>query len=305
MNIIKTLFIGSNWESVETLKTLHNDNRFEIIGVITQTDKPSGRKQELTPTLVKQYALDNNIPVFITENKSERYQEALDLFKPELVVVKAFGEIIPEFFLNAPKYKCINIHFSILPKYRGAVPIQMAILNGETETGVSYMLMSAGMDEGDVLKITKENILPDDTNLSLRKRLVEKSASEMPSLLIDWVEGKIQPVKQDSSLATYCYQKQISKENAQIHFDTMEAVYIERFVRALIPWPVAWCMFEGKRMKVLKAKISNHTYTGVEEYKVIDKNLVFKTKDGFIELLEIQLEGRNPVLVQEFINSLN
>src|SRR5688500_1541504 len=122
MNRIKTLFLGSNWESLETLKTLFLDERFELVGVITQPDKPSGRKQELTPTLVKVYAVENNIPVYITEGKPERYREALAIFDPELVVCKAFGEIIPEFFLETPKYKAINIHFSILPKYRGAVP---------------------------------------------------------------------------------------------------------------------------------------------------------------------------------------
>ncbi len=302
--IIKTIFLGSNWESLETLKTLHIDNRFEIVAVITQPDKPAGRKQILTPTLVKQYALENNIPVFITDNKPEKYQEAINLFSPELVVVKAFGEIIPKFFLEYPKYKAINIHFSILPKYRGAVPIQMAILNGETETGVTYMLMSEGLDQGDILKISREPILQDDTNLSLRTRLVQKSAIEMPNILVDWVEGKITPQKQDNSQATYCYQKDISKDKAEIDFKNMDAVYIDRFVRALIPWPVAWCMFDNKRMKVLKAKVSDLSYVGDKEYEVIDKRLILKCKTGFIELLEIQLEGKNPIQASEFVNSL-
>jgi methionyl-tRNA formyltransferase len=303
--MIKTIFVGSNWESLETLKTLHNDNRFEIAAVITQPDKPTGRKQILTPTLVKQYALENNIPVFITQNKPEKYQEALNLFSPELVVVKAFGEIIPKFFLEYPKYKAINIHFSILPKYRGAVPIQMAILNGETETGVTYMLMSEGLDQGDILKISREPILPDDTNLSLRTRLVQKSAIEMPNILVDWVEGKITPQKQDNSQATYCYQKDISKDKAEIDFKNMDAVYIDRFVRALIPWPVAWCMFDNKRMKVLKAKVSDISYDGDKEYEVIDKRLILKCKTGFIELLEIQKEGKNPIQASQLINELN
>lgn len=301
---IKTLFLGSSWESLETLKTLKNDSRFEIVGVITAPDKPAGRKQVLTPTLVKQYATENNIPVFITQNESEKYKEALNTFHPELIVVKAFGEIIPKFFIDYPKYKAINVHFSILPKYRGAVPIQMAILNGEKETGVTYMLMSEGLDEGDILKISKEPILPEDTNQSLRERLVKLSALELPEVLISWIEGKIIPVKQDSSQATYCYQKDISKDKAQIDFKNMEAVYIDRFVRALIPWPVAWCIFQNKRMKVLKAKVSEITFDGDKEYEVVERRLILKCKTGYIELLEIQLEGKNPIQASEFVNSL-
>ncbi len=305
MNRIRTLFVGSNWESLETLKTLHGDNRFEVVGVITQPDKPSGRKQELTPTLVKTYATENKIPVLITENKEERYKDALEAFTPELVVVKAFGEKIPQFFIDAPKYKCINIHFSILPKYRGAIPIQMAILNGDKESGVTYMKMGYGWDDGDILKTTREPILPDDTNQSLRTRLVQKSAIELPEVLLDWINGKIKASAQDSSQATYCYQKDISKDRAQINFENMDAAYIDRFVRALIPWPTAWCVFDGKRMKVLRAKVSDLSYVGKEEYKVVDKKLILRTKQGFIEFLEIQLEGKNAVKASDFVNSLN
>ena len=155
---VDTLFLGTDWESVETLQALNHNLRFNIVGVITTTDKPVGRKQTLTPSKVKEYALDSGIEVFHTDKNIDRYKKALELFKPELIVCKAFGEIVPEFFLQYPKYNSINIHFSILPKYRGAVPIQRAILDGEKETGISIMLMSKGLDEGDILKIFKEEI---------------------------------------------------------------------------------------------------------------------------------------------------
>lgn len=301
---IKTLFLGSNWESLETLKTLFSDNRFEIVAVITAPDKPAGRKQILTPTPVNTFSKENGIPVHITNSDAKRYQEALDLFKPELIVCKAFGEIIPKFFLEYPKYKSINIHFSILPKYRGAVPIQMAILSGDNETGVTFVRMVEKLDAGEILKTIKEKILPVDTNLSLRKRLVEISAKAMPDLLIRWVEGKITPFTQDESKATYCFMKDIAKEKAEIKWKEMEAEYIDRLVRAMTPWPTAWCTFKGKRMKILEAKFFETTERWNQEYKIQDKKLVFKTKDGYIELIKIQIEGKKEVFVKDYINSL-
>jgi methionyl-tRNA formyltransferase len=166
---IKTLFLGTGWQSLETLKALYNDRRFEIVGIITPSDKPVGRKHELTPSDVKKFGLENNIPVFHTEKQKEKYQEALDLFKPELIVCIAYGEIVPGFFLDYPKYKSINIHFSLLPKYRGAVPIQMAILKGEKVTGISIVQMVEKLDAGPVIKEYEEQILDTDTNQTLRE----------------------------------------------------------------------------------------------------------------------------------------
>ena len=293
-NMIKTLFLGSNWEAVESLKNLKNDDRFEIVGVITQPDKPIGRKQILTPSLVKQYCIKNDIKVFFTENNPEKYKEALDLFKPELIVCKAFGEMIPGFFLEYPKYKAINIHFSILPKYRGAVPIQMAILNGEKETGITFVQMVENMDAGPILKIIKKKIKETDTNQSLRERLVEISSKELPTVLIDWVNGKIQPTVQYESQASYCYKKDIEKEKAEIKFNQMEAEYIERMVRAFIPWPVAWTVINGKRCKIFETQVVEN---GLEN----KKRMVFKTKKGLIEILKLQPEGKREMSVNEYL----
>lgn len=304
MKAIKTLFLGSNWESLETLKTLNKDDSFEIVGVITQPDKPAGRNQILTPTLVKQYASENNIPVFLTESKEEKYREALEVFKPDIIVCKAFGEIIPEFFLEYPKYKSINIHFSLLPKYRGAVPIQMAILNGDEVTGVTFVQMVAKLDAGKILKKIEEPILPNDTNQSLRERLVNISAKALPEVLIDWINGKIIGIEQDESMVTFCWQKDISKDKAEIKWSEMSAIQIDRMVRAFIPWPVAWCMFNGKRMKIFEVKISDLSYNSNEEYNVIDKKLIFKTKEGFIEVLELQIEGKTKVNSSNFTHTL-
>jgi len=307
MEPVKTLFLGTDWESVETLRSLLEDKRFNIVGVITTVDKPVGRKQILTPSKVKEYALEKGIEIFHTEKQKEKYQQALDKFKPELIVCKAFGEILPDFFINYPKYKSINIHFSILPKYRGAVPIQKAILDREKETGISVMLMSAGLDEGDILKTIKEPIYDTDTNLSLRKRLVEISANTIGDVLEQWVSGNIQPQKQDSSQATYCWQKDISKESAEIKWEEMEPEYIERLIRAMIPWPVAWCIWENKRLKIYQSKLV-HKITNLNPGTLFIENnqIYFSTKENGIclEVLQLQVEGKQQMTSKEYINGL-
>jgi methionyl-tRNA formyltransferase len=309
-NPIKTVFLGSSWESVETLKALHEDSRFEIVGAITTVDKPQGRKQVLTPSDVKAFCIENNIAVFHTEKSEEKYREALDLFNPELIVCKAFGEIVPKFFLEYPKYKAINIHFSILPEYRGAVPIQKAILDGKKKTGISVMLMSEGLDEGDILKIYEEEILDTDTNQSLRERLVKKSADILGDVLEDWVDGKIEPVKQDSSKATYCWQRDIAKENAQILWEDMDPEYIERMVRAFIPWPVAWTMVNGKLMKIFESELVNDEHfkeKSTGEMFVYESGLYIKTKEDnkALRIISLQIEGKSRTSAKDYINGLS
>lgn len=305
---VKTLFLGTDWESLETLKALHSDPRFEIVGVITTPDKPVGRKQTMTASKVKMYALDSGIEVFHTEKNIDRYQKALDIFQPELIVCKAFGEILPKFFIDYPTYKSINIHFSILPKYRGAVPIQKAILEGETETGITIMLMSEGMDEGDILETYPTPIQPADSNFSLRERLVKKSAEVLGNILERWINEEIVPQKQDSSKATYCYQKDISKENAEIKWNTMEPIYIERMVRAFIPWPVAWFKDnEGKSIKIFESELVS-TQNNKQPGEIFEYNgmLLVSTKDPntSLRIKDLQLEGKNRISEKDYLNSL-
>ena len=309
---VKTVFLGTDWESVATLDALNKDSRFNIVGVITTVDKPTGRKQILTPSKVKEYCLDSGIEVFHTEKDIDRFKKALDIFKPELIVCKAFGEIVPEFFIEYPKYKAINVHFSILPKYRGAVPIQKAILDGQKETGITIMLMSAGMDEGDILKIFKEPILPNDTNKTLRERLVKKSAEILGDVLEDWINGKIPPTKQDGNKATYCWQKDISKENAQIKWDSMEPEYIERLVRAMLPWPVAWFTVNSNQRNLANKKIQIQKATLIKNKSTLkpgtmyinNQNLLITTNrtDTSLRVLELQIEGKTAMNEKQFIN---
>lgn len=303
---IKTVFLGTGWESVETLKTLHEDPRFNVVATITTTDKPVGRKQIMTPSEVKKYSLDKGIPVIHTEKKLEKYMEVTKIYNPEIVVCKAFGEIIPKEFLDYPKYKCINIHFSLLPKYRGAVPIQKAILDGETKTGISIMLMSEGLDEGDILAQFEESILQDDTNQTLRERLVKRSALTLIDILISWINGDIQPKKQIGE-PSYCWQKDISKENAEIKWNTYTAEYIGRMIRAFIPWPVAWFTatnLDNKKVKIFKAEIIDCENEKTGQLFTRDKQLLIKAKDRCIRILELQIEGGNVIKEDEFINGI-
>ena len=264
MDKVKTIFLGTGWESVETLKTLHKSKEFEVVAVITTPDKPIGRKQIITPSDVKKYALENNIPVEQPDKVKERYIEIAQKYNPEIVICKAFGEIVPKEFLNYPKYGCINIHFSLLPKYRGAVPIQKALLDGEKETGITIMLMSEGLDEGDIIDTYTEEIRGDDTNISLRERLVKKSTEVLIPVLNKWINGEIVPIAQENSLATYCWQKDISKDKAEIKLEEYEPKYIDRMVRAFIPWPIAWIVLpesnnenlSKKTMKIYKAELT-------------------------------------------------
>jgi len=311
---VKTVFLGSGWESLETLKALDEDNRFEIVAVVTPVDALVGRKQISTPSEVKKYALEKKIAVVHTEKQKEKYIKLAEEYKPELVVCKAFGEIVPKEFLEYPKYSCINIHFSLLPKYRGAVPIQKAILDGEKETGISIILMSEGLDEGDILKIYEEDILPTDTNLSLRERLVKKSSEVLGDILEEWILGEITPIEQNNEDATYCWQKDISKENAQINWTSMTPEYIERMVRAFIPWPIVWTVVHndlknitGKTVKIFKAELvecSSENNPG--DLFVKDGMVLFVTKDPLtcLRVFELQIEGKNKMSEKEFVNGL-
>lgn len=307
---IKTLFVGSNWEALATLKTLHEDERFEIVGVITQPDKPVGRKQEILPTEIKLYCNQAKIPVFHTESKPENYKLAAERFSPELIVCKSFGEIIPGFFLEAPKYKAINVHYSLLPLYRGAVPIQKAILNGDKNTGITIVQMVEKLDAGPILAQFTEEIRDDDTNQTLRERLVKLTQEKLPDILEQWCNGEIAAKPQDDSKATYCWQKDISKDSAEIIFANETAENIDRKIRALLPWPVAWTMFDGKRLKIFEAKListadlpqSDAKYK--ESFIIANQRLFAKTKSSgtLLEILELQIEGKSRFKAEEFVN---
>jgi len=229
-----------------------------VVAVVTQPDKPSGRGREISMPPVKKLAIEKGLKIFQPEKirKEENYNFIKEI-NPDLIIVAAYGKILPESLLKIPKFGAINVHASLLPKYRGASPISEAIIQGEKETGVTIMLMDEGMDTGDILSQEKIPIVLDDTTTKLSKKLSILGASLLIKTLDNYLAQKISPVPQDDSLATYS--KILSKEDGKINWKS-SAFDLERKIRAFDPWPGAWTIFNDKRavkIKILKAVAQN------------------------------------------------
>ena len=300
MEKVRTLFIGTSGFAVPALEMLAQHELVELVGVVTQPDRPSGREQEISKPAVKSAfeKLDLDISLFQPEKIKENAEEILEKTKPELIIVASYGQILPASIINYPKYKCLNIHGSLLPDLRGAVPIPMAILKGYEETGVSIPVMTEGLDDGAVITSAKIEIEESWTTEDLTQKLGELGADTLKKIFPDWIAGEIDPIAQDESKATYCYMKDIVKENAEIDF-TKSAVEIDRMVRAYFPWPVAWMKSEvngaEKRIKIYKARIASEELGSEQKSGEIFKNekrLFLKCSDGALEILSIQVEGK-------------
>ncbi len=311
---IRTLFVGTSSFATTILESMVDSGLFVIDGVVTQPDRPFGRKKEMMPpplkihlNLIKKKYPQFNPSLFQPEKLSLDAETILKKIRPELIIVAAYGQIIPEGMLNFPKYKTLNIHGSVLPKYRGAVPVHMAILNGDKVTGVSIQVMTREMDRGDVIATSKTQIEVDETTGDLMNRLASIGAELLMHSIPLWLLGKLEQVPQNDSLATYCYQKDVSKEKAQINWETMSSVQIDQMVRAFYPWPIAWFKINnqntknekywGKILKIYSIKIQTNNFQIPDNIEVgeifeINNCLYVKTMDAIIELIEIQLEGK-------------
>jgi methionyl-tRNA formyltransferase len=247
---MRIVFFGSPASALPSLKKLLESNH-SIEFIITQPDKPSGRGKKLSPPPVKKIALDLNIPVYQPKKirKDEGVLEKIKNTQPDLNVVVAYGQIIPSSIIYLPKYNSINVHFSLLPKYRGASPVQWAILKGEEKTGITIFELNEKMDEGAILTQEEIEILPDERASELEARLAKKGAE----LLIETI-AKIDEItlrKQDHSKATYA--PLIKKEDGRIDW-IKDALHIERQIRAFTPWPSVYAFFREKRVKIHKGK---------------------------------------------------
>lgn len=290
---IRLLFIGTSEFAVPALEALFKEENIELVGVITQPDKPVGRKQILEGSPIKEKAKELKIKIFQPEKLREEAEEILNETKPELIIVASYGQILPKSLLDYPKYKALNIHASLLPELRGATPIPMAILKRFEETGVTIMLMTEGLDEGGIVAKSEYQTTNNETTETLTAKLAEVGSKLLVKVLPDWLDGKIEAEKQDDSLATYVYMKDVAKERAEIKKDT-KITEAERMVRAFYPWPVAWKAVrgDGKRLKIFKAKVSKEK-GGQGELFVKEKELYLGLKGGSLRLLEVQLEGKN------------
>ena len=299
MNII---FMGTPDFAAASLEALISSEH-EVLAVVTQPDKPKGRKGELTPSPVKTIAIEHNIKVYqpVKVRESE-FVEVLRGYKPDVIVVVAFGQIIPGSILTIPKYGCVNIHGSLLPKYRGAAPIQWAVLDGEKETGITSMLMDKGLDTGDMLITLAE----DETSGSLFEKMMALGAETLLETLEGLEKGSITPEKQGESPTAYA--KMLTKEMGHIDF-TRKAAELDCFVRGMNPWPSAYTRYQGKVLKIWEADVAENiselpNINLSENYGKIysfNSRIFIICNQSILEVLSLQLEGKKRMSAKDFL----
>lgn len=291
--------MGTPQFSVPVLEGLLEE--YQVVGVVTQPDKLVGRKQVKTPSPIKELTSKHQIPVLQPEHIKIDYQNIVDL-KPDLIVTCAYGQIIPKVLLDAPKYGCINVHASLLPKLRGGAPIHKAIIDGYPKTGVTIMYMVEKMDAGDILRQKETIIQDDDTLATLTDRLSQMGKNLLLETLPDLLQGTIKPVPQKESEVTYAYN--VKREEEHLDFSkTTRELYNQ--IRGLNPAPGAYALLDGKIIKLFAARISDSFYTTKEigEISRIYKDgFGVATKDGELIVTEIQLEGKKRLLVKDYWN---
>lgn len=293
--MISIVYFGTHNFSATILESLIKSGIFDIKLVITQPDRPVGRKKEIQFSPIKILAQKYNLKIDQPETlKNYSLSENADLN-----IVCQYGLIIPDSILKSAKQDSINVHTSLLPKYRGASPIQSALINGETETGVTIMMMDEKMDHGDILKQEKITIIPDETYLQLSEKMSVMAADLLIKTIVDYLNKKITPQEQNHSAATFC--KELTKENGKIDW-TKTANEIYNLYRGLTPWPGIWTEWNGKRLKLLEIRSA---VTTVENGKIIaqnDKIFAGCGQNTAIEIIKLQIEGKNAMNAKEFIN---
>lgn len=274
-----------------------------IVGVYTQPDRPAGRGKKLTPSAVKSLALEHQLPVFQPENfKSEQAKAELAALNADLMIVVAYGLLLPLEVLNTPRLGCINVHGSLLPRWRGAAPIQRAIWAGDATTGVTIMQMDVGLDTGDMLSKSELPILTTDTSATLYEKLAELGPSALLETVDSLANGSAVATKQDDAQANYA--KKLSKEEALIDWQ-QGAAFIERCIRAFNPWPCSYFQHQDQSIKVWQAEVlAQQTNASPGTVLAADKNgIQVATGDGVLNLLQIQIPGKKAMPVQDVLNA--
>lgn len=315
---IKTIFIGTPDFGAPSLHNLINDKTFDIVSVITQPDKKIGRKQELTAPVIKQIALKNNLPV-LQPNKIADITDQIKQLSPDLIIVIAYAQIIPKKILDIPKYGTINVHGSLLPKYRGASCIQAAILNGDKETGVTIMKMDENLDTGPILLKSKILIDNTDTAETLFEKLSELGASILIPAIKDHINNKLQAIPQDNAKSSYV--GMLKKSDGRIDW-SKSAIEVERFIRAMHSWPGAFSyitqhithntqhatcnmkQIDNLTVKIIKTASSPISINKYESGTIFveNNNLYVQCKIDSLQILNLQISGKKIMTAQEFIN---
>ena len=300
MENLKIVYMGTPDFSVGPLEKLNKE--YDVLAVVTQPDKEVGRKKEIKFSPVKEFAINNNIKVLQPEKIRKEYDEILNL-EPDIIITCAYGQIIPKELLDYPKYGCINIHASLLPKLRGGAPIHKAIINGYDKTGVTIMYMDEKMDSGDIIYQEEIKIEDIDDAGTLFDKLSILGSNMIIKVLPDIINGNITRTKQNEEEVTYAYN--ITREEEKIDFNkSTKEVYNQ--VRGLYPWPVGYAILDDKKVKIYSSKIGNSNKEGKigEIINVYTDSIGVKTIDGEILLIEIQLEGKKKVLVKDYLNGI-
>ena len=324
MTALRIIFLGTAELSCASLQALAGDPQFQIAAVVTQPDRPKGRALKPQPSPVKSLALRLGLPVLQPERaRDEEFIAGLSALQPDLIVVVAYGQILPPAILDLPRHGCLNVHPSLLPKYRGAAPIQWAIANGDTETGVTIMKMDAGLDTGDIIAMSSTPIQPEDDSATLHDRLAQLGAELLAQTIPDYVAGKIQPVPQPAAGASYA--AKIKKEDGRIDWNR-PAREIWNRLRAFTPWPGAFTFLRSAEhqlgvnlpapksaesvlgapkpqlLKIWKAEVVEASDRRPGEILSVDKTgMVVGCGGHALRILELQREGGRRLTAAEFL----
>ena len=306
---MRIVFMGTPAFAVPTLQQLLQ-TEFSVVGVVCQPDRPSGRGKKVQVGPVKALALSQNIPVVQPEKmKDPKLLETLRAWEPEVVVVAAFGRILPKPILDLPPKGCLNVHGSLLPKYRGAAPIQWAVIQGEVKTGVTIMLMDEGMDTGAILQQEEISIGPDETSGELVPRMAQVGGALLVRTLRGWVAGTIPPIPQNDSAATIA--PLLTKEDGLMYWDRPARTLANR-IRGLSPWPGVYTFLEGERWGIWKVQIEDqepgirHAAPDISQAPgtitaVTKQAIRVQTGQGSLNLLEIQPENKKRMQVSDYV----
>lgn len=298
---MKIVFMGTPDFAVGALEALIKAGH-EITAVVTQPDKPKGRSKELQFPPVKECAVRHGIPVFQPKKiKTPENIEELKKYPADIYIVAAFGQLLSQEILDIPEFGCLNIHASLLPKYRGASPIQRVIIDGEKKTGVTIMQMNAGLDTGDMLYKKEVDISDEDTFETLHDKLMIVGGEAVTEALDLLEGGELVPEKQDDSLS--CYASLIKKEMGELDFDSKTAEELDRLVRGMNPWPSAYTYFRRKQLKIWKAKpVGNSTQAEPGCVAGVTKDFIeVSAKEGTLLIYELQLEGKKRMSTHDFL----
>ena len=297
---MRIVFMGTPDFAVPTLTALIEGGH-EVVAVVTQPDKPKGRGKAVLMTPVKEKAIEYEIPVYQpVKVRDPEFVELLKTMAPDAIVVVAFGQILPKSILDLPKYGCVNVHASLLPKYRGASPIQRVIIDGEAETGVTIMQMNAGLDTGDMLYRKKIPITSEDTFETLHDKLMVLGGEAITEALPLLEAGKLVPEKQDDTKT--CYAALITKEMGKLDF-TKTAAELDRLIRGLTPWPSAYTHYHGKQLKIWKAipMATAHKEAPGTILMVNKDSFEVAASEGSLKVMELQLEGKRRMTTHDFL----